>query len=239
MISLLTLTRQSFVIYLKMEKRSPRPWRISAKNFCKIPPSESEKLWLVKEIILFGETAAKMAKLYGLDRKSLVRWVGAYRERGIIHKHGGKPRHLTDTMKADIISEMTGNVFEKTAAEFQQIVQTAHIKDVMSYSKVPEFQIHKISRRSISRIQSNLGIRNGNAEQTTDARSKACADKINAISTAVAHFLMVPLTRPELMFNADGTSFQTGGGLSDLVMIKYFAGDFEEKVGRPLKVAAI
>ena len=63
-----------------------------------------------------------------------------------------------------------------------------------------------------SRIQSNMGIRNGNAEQTTDARSKACADKINAISTPVAHFLMVPLTRPELMFNADGTSFQTGGG---------------------------
>ena len=156
MISLLTLTRQSFVKYLKMEKRSPRPWRISAKKFCKIPPKESEKLWLVKEIVLFGETAAKMAKLYGVDRKSLVRWVGAYKERGILHKLGGKPRLLTDNMKANIISEMTGNVYEKTATEFHQIVQTAHIKDVMSYSTVPEFQIHKISRRSISRIQSNL-----------------------------------------------------------------------------------
>ena len=212
MTTFLTLTQQPIVIHLKMEKRTLRPWRISARNFCKIPPNEVEKLWLVKEIILFGETAANLAKSYGLSRKSLVRWVGAYKERGIMHKSGGKPPILTDTMKENIISEMTGNEFEKTVTEFQEIVQTAHVKDVMSYSTTPDFQIGKISRRSISRIQSNMGIRNGNAEQTTDARSKACADKINAISTAVAHFLMVPLTRPELMFNADGTSFQTGGG---------------------------
>ena len=212
MTSLLTLTQQPIVIHLKMEERALRPWRKSARNFSNIPPNEVEKLWLVKEIILFGETAANLAKAYGLSRKSLVRWVGAYKERGIMHQSGGKPPILTDAMKENIISEMTGNEFEKTVTEFQEIVQTAHVKDVMSYSPTPDFQIGKISRRSISRIQSNMGIRNGNAEQTTDARSKACADKINAISTAVAHFLMVPLTRPELMFNADGTSFQTGGG---------------------------
>ena len=33
---------------------------------------------------------------------------------------------------------------------------------------------------------------------------ESCIDKINAISTAAAHFLMVPLTRPELMFHAEG-----------------------------------
>ena len=32
--------------------------------------------------------------------------------------------------------------------------------------------------------------------------------------------------------------FKQGGGLSELVMVKYFADDYEEKVGRPLKVAA-
>ena len=47
------------------------------------------------------------------------------------------------------------------------------------------------------------------AEQTTDARERACADKINAISTAVAHHAMSPLTSPYFLFNADGTSFQT------------------------------
>ena len=68
-----------------------------------------------------------------------------------MHKSGGKPQILTVAMKANIISEMTGKVYEKTVAEFEKIVPTAHVKDVMSYSTVPEFQIDKISRRSISR----------------------------------------------------------------------------------------
>ena len=49
---------------------------------------------------------------------------------------------------------------------------------------------------------------------------------------------MVPLTSPYLMFNADGTSFQTGGGHTDLVKVKYLPYDWEAKSGRPLKVAA-
>ena len=68
-----------------------------------------------------------------------------------MHKSDGKPQILTVAMKANIISEMTGKVYEKTVAEFEKNVPTAHVKDVMSYSTVPEFQIDKISRRSISR----------------------------------------------------------------------------------------
>ena len=40
------------------------------------------------------------------------------------------------------------------------------------------------------------------------------------------------------MFNAGGTSFETGGGLTDLVKVKYIPDDWEAKGGRPLKVAA-
>ena len=46
-------------------------------------------------------------------------------------------------MKVNIISEMTGKVYEKTVAEFEKIVPTAHVKDVMSYSTVPESQIDR------------------------------------------------------------------------------------------------
>ena len=140
-------------------------------------------------------------------------------------------------MKKDIIGAMTNNVHEKTSAEFENIVQEAHKKDVMSHGSTPNCQINQISQRSIKIIQVELGIKDGNAEQTTDARERACADKINAISTAVSHHTMVPLTSPYLMSNADGTSFQTGGGLTDLVKVKYLPYDWEAKDGRPFKVA--
>ena len=49
---------------------------------------------------------------------------------------------------------------------------------------------------------------------------------------------MVPLTSLYLMFNADGTSFLMGGGLTDLVKVKYLPDDWEAKDGRPFKVAS-
>ena len=140
-------------------------------------------------------------------------------------------------MKKDIIGAMTNNVHEKTSAEFENIVQEAHKKDVMSHSSTAHCQINQISQRSIKRIQVELGIKDGNAEQTTNACERACADTINAISTAVAHHTMVPLTSPYLMFNVDGTSCQTGGGLTDLVKVKYLPDDWEAKDGRLFKVA--
>ena len=48
---------------------------------------------------------------------------------------------------------------------------------------------------------------------------------------------MVPLTSLYLMFDADGTSFQTGGGLTDLVKVKFLTDDWEAEDGRPFKVA--
>ena len=44
---------------------------------------------------------------------------------------------------------------------------------------------------------------------------------------------MVPLTSLYSMSNADGTSFLTGGGLTDLVKVKYLPDDWEAKDGRP------
>ena len=54
------------------------------------------------------------------------------------------------------------------------------------------------------RIEKEMGIKTGNAQQTTDARGKACADKRNAISTAVGHSVVT--TSSLLLFNAGGTS---------------------------------
>ena len=72
----------------------------------------------------------------------------------------------------------------------------------------------------------------------TKARAVACADKRNTISTAVAHSHVMPMTVPELTFNADGTSFETGGRLADLGGVKYMADDHFAK-GGPLQVPAI
>ena len=103
-------------------------------------------------------------------------------------------------------------------------MQEAHKENVTSYSDISACSI-------IVRIEKEMGIMTGNTEQTTDA----CADKRNAISIAVGHSMVT--TSSLLLFNADETSFQSGGGLTELVSVKYLPLDQEMKEG-PLKVSA-
>ena len=78
-----------------------------------------------------------MANSYGVYRKSIVRWVAAYRERGVMHKSGGKPQILTVAMKANIISEMTGNVYEKTVAEFEADCSRKRCDVIFDSTRIP------------------------------------------------------------------------------------------------------
>ena len=57
-----------------MEKRGIRPWRKVAGNFSQRAANTVEKLSLVKEMVLHGETAKDLWKLYGIGRKALNRW---------------------------------------------------------------------------------------------------------------------------------------------------------------------
>ena len=77
--------------FLKMEKRGIRPWRKVAGNFSQRAANTVEKLSLVKEMVLHGETAKDLSKLYGIWRKALNRWSKAYKNRGILHGNSGRP----------------------------------------------------------------------------------------------------------------------------------------------------
>ena len=132
---------------------------MTSRNFSENPPSEAEKLWLVKEIHLYGETASKLSQKYGVARRPLIRWVEASRKCGILRQSAGQSRILTAALRANIVAEMTGNVFEKTVEEFESIVQAGHIKDVMSYSTTPMIQIAKVYGINLiaSRSGSSIG----------------------------------------------------------------------------------
>ena len=75
---------------------------------------------------------------------------------GILHRTPGAPKTLTEKVIKLIESNLTGED-NKTAVEFEKFVQEAH----------------KTSRRLLLRIEKEMDIKTGNAEQTTDARGKA------------------------------------------------------------------
>ena len=91
-----------------------------AQNFSQRAANTVEKLWLVKEMVLHGETAKDLSNLYGIGRKALNRWTKAYKERGILHGKSSRPTLFPEEVKKDIIGAMTNNVHEKTSAEFEK-----------------------------------------------------------------------------------------------------------------------
>ena len=107
-----------------------------AQNFSQRAANTVEKLWLVKEMVLHGETAKDLSNMNGIGRKALNRWTKAYKERGILHSKSGRPTLFPEEVKKDIIGAMTNNVYVKTSVEFEKIVQEAHKKDVMSHSSL-------------------------------------------------------------------------------------------------------
>ena len=69
----------------------------------------------------------------------------------------------------------------------------------------------------------------------TYALEKSCSDKRNAVSIAVGRSIIT--TSSITMFYVDGTSFQTGGRLTEPARVKHLPLDQEMKEG-PLKVSA-
>jgi hypothetical protein len=83
-----------------------------------------------------------------------------------------------------------------------------------------------------------MNLKLGYAEQTRDAGAIATANKFNAVSVAAAHYLMMPLTNPHIAINADGTSFKTGGALTDKIQV-IFDPEEQRARGAPLKVLPV
>ena len=141
-------------------------------------------------------------------------------------------------MSADleyIKKSVSAKVYNTKTEDFRTQMQTEYVKNVVSVTGVADCSVKALSDRTLGRYTKKMNLKVGNAEQTTDARAVATADKLNAVSVAAAHFLMMPLTSPHLVINADGTSFQTGGGQTELVSVVY---DPEVHKGndQPLKV---
>ena len=107
--------------------------------------------------------------------------------------------------------------------------------NVVATTKTAECSVRPVPRRRFGRLVTKWKLKKAKAEQTTDARALATADKLNSVSIAAAHYLMVPLTSPHLMINADGTSYATGGGLTSGVNVYYLE---DSQKGATLKVPA-
>lgn len=221
-----------------MPTRLSNPWGRSNLKLNANSMTAEQKTWMIHEIKYHGQSCAHLGNRYGIDRKLLSKWVIRYAQNKVVAVSAGRPSLFTAKSLVDLKKDLASETYNVRTDNFIDSMQKEHVKLVTASTNRAECSINPVSRRSVGRYMKKMQVKVGNAEQTTDARAKATADKVNAISVAAAHYLMMPLSDPNITINADGTSYQTGGGLTDKVSIIY---DPEEQASRgtPLKVLPV
>ena len=197
--------------------------------------STLEKTWLCHEIKYHGKSAAQLGAKHNLSRKKLTQWVSVLTKNGILQQGRGRPSSFLSADLEYIKRSVSAKVYNTKTVDFNKEMQSQFVKNTVSVTGVADCSVKLLSDRTLVRYQDLMKLKKGNAEQTTDARAVATADKLNAVSVAAAHFLMMPLTSPHLVINSDGTSFQTGGGQTELVEVIYDP-EVHKENKEPLKV---
>ena len=210
-----------------------RALNLSSKTF-----TNSEKLWFIYEVIHYKVPYKYLTERYGLGESYLKGLVHKYKNKKTMRGNVGHPEMLGSLELAKVKAEVSAGIHNMNRDEFTKILQAELVAKVTKETGVAECSIRPISRRTITRKIEKMKLKLGYAEQTTDARAVATANKYNAVSVAVAHHLMMPLTNAHIAINADGTSYQTGGALTDKIQVIY---DPEEQRARggPLKVLPV
>lgn len=214
----------------------PNPWGKSRPNLLGQKLSLDEKTWMVNEVIAGRTTARELSNKYSVKRKQVNLMVSRFRKNGNLQENVGRPTLIGSPLMKKVRRVVTEGVHNIITSDFISSVQGYHTQSVMEKSNIAECSVRPLSKRSLGRLIKKMKLKKGMAEQTTDARALATADKLNAVSTAIAHYLMVPLTVPQLIINMDATSFETGGGLTDGVEVIY--DPLVQPRDEPLKVPA-
>jgi transposase len=218
--------------------RKINPWGRRTVSLGGVKLTLEEKTWLIHEVHYHGVQGAELSRMYSMKKNRLNKWVLKYKNTGKITVDTGRPSLLSSPEYKEFKAQLNKEDYNQTDVEFKDAINKKHKDSVMSQSNIAGCSIPDISARSLNRIKEKLGLKDGNAEQTTNARAVATADQLNAVSTAVAHYLMMPLTSPHITINSDGTSFMTAGSSTSSVKVVF---DPEEQRNRgiPLKVLPV
>ena len=198
----------------------------------------SQKQWFVNEVIHYEVTYKYLTDRYGLHESYVKGLVYKHKNNKIMHCAAGRPEILGAAELENVKQQVSAGVHNMNRSEFGKILQAELVAKRTKETGVAECSIPQMSRRTTNRNIRKMGLKLGYAEQTTDARAVATANKYNAVSVAVAHHLVMPLTNPDIAVNVDGTSYHTGGALTDKIQVIY---DPEEQKARggPLKVLPV
>lgn len=170
--------------------------------------TENDKVWLVNKHLKENVSTNWISWNWGLNPRTLRKWVLRVKKQDILHCRAGRPSSLTDESKEKLVQYVQAGVHSLRVADFEEKIHVLQLEQAVG-SNLCESQVPLMNRRSIRRLRKSLNIYCGNAETTTAARAEAIASILNATSFAAA-MEMCKDYYPEIVMNMDGTQYTVG-----------------------------
>ena len=186
--------------------RMPSPWGRSEvptdyKSF-----TEYQASWVAAQLAFEKKTANELIRKYKVPRRTLFRWPKIIKSGKMVSLEQGRKNYLTQSDKEWLIQFLKPDSFNKSDQEFRDEVQ-ALVDMNMDESGKPRVTI---SDRFLRDLENELVIKTGGAEETTDARAAAVADKLNSYTFAALSTLIAKIVHRGLICNADATQYTVG-----------------------------
>ena len=155
--------------------------------------TQKEKEWVAHLVNSKNKKQKDLAKALGISRSVIGKWSERYRLGLPVYNAGGRPPSFDSPAKRHIAEVLGGEKRIQLNAEQADALYKTQFAATAVRRNQAECQHQSLpDRRTVKKMEEQLGVHDVYAEETTDARELSCADIRNA--TAV----MVQLVQPEL-----------------------------------------
>jgi hypothetical protein len=166
-----------------------------------------QKNWVGAAIAWHGYEANEIMDMLGMNtesnRRTFNRWGSDVESGKTIRVETGRRSFLSGPMKDGLLDKAESGDYPVTASEFNESVLTC-------VRKTLDNEDANCSHSYLLKLKKSLGLRETNADITTNARDEAERDSRSAITFAVLCSSIASVAHPSLILNADATQFNVG-----------------------------
>jgi len=140
------------------------------------------KLWSVQQINQQKKTAKIIADFYKLKYETVSGWVKKVRSGGTLSEKGGRPAIFTPESLQNVKEKLENSVYDVRRTDYRIMMQEAAGKAAQQRGMFA--CMVNVSRNTLLKASKEIGVVNGHAEATTNARIAACGEIRNQVSMA-------------------------------------------------------
>jgi hypothetical protein len=201
------------------------PWENLPIDLSKEKLSSAQKQWFATQINKYGFKPIYLANQFKLNRKTISRY-GIQQKKKIITQSGkGRPRIFSPKAICEIGQKLNRQKYQMRTKTYKEFLQGKAVESAAERN-IGASNVKKVSKRSIGRLETELSIKTGNGELTTNARAIATEDIRNVVSFAAMNVAMSSVLKEEaLVLNADATQYEVGYDVKKDRQVKFITKD--------------